>query len=135
MSTISSTDERLFKTLANADVVDVSRMDTVREVAGDGEEADSEYESEPPGFPHPPTAPSRFDSVVNEHMERRSKPPSAVPSVSSVRRGAPLPVSHGGLPPMPPMGGPSGDDMLAKQYALFELVECCCCATLAVELM
>lgn len=115
MSAISSTDERLFKTLANADVVDVSRMDAVREMEQDEEsyyESQVEEASAPNAPPHP--APSRFDSIVNEHLERRSKAPSAH-SVSSVRRQAPAAPPMPPMPPMPGMSGGRDDDMLAKQ--------------------
>ena len=122
MSTISSTDERLFKTLANADVVDVARMDAVKEMDHEGEDRDDSYADFDSQIQEQP--PSRFDSIVNEHMmERRSrvstKGPQSTHSVSSVRNHPQATSSKPPMPPMPPMpmGRDSNDDMLAKQCA------------------
>lgn len=125
MSSISSTDERLFKTLANTDVVDVNRMDAVREMPfehDDGGSYEEEEEEEETEAQRPPPAMSHFDSVVNEHMARRSVRAESISSVRQARRATPAP-NMPSVPPMPPMppGRDSPDDMLAKQSVLLDL--------------
>ena len=142
MSTVSSTDAKLFKTLANAEFADVNRMDHMPVVkeqtydqeyeGGQGFDAAASETSYPDyggpmgyedGYGLPPTAvppqpqrQSQFDSVVSEELLRRKNPPSvSTNAVPQPHR--PAEAAQAGAMSQMPMFTKNvpPDDMLAKQ--------------------